>query len=168
MKLVFCACARVLSMIWKGGKQISSRDKTCCHCWVVQHDQQTTATILCEIQGRGKQTLCQLYIADSIFPQVILTLGVCKSPSAIQEVENLNAVGEDLHLSARSKNHANMSAAQGRPRVRFIACRWWNGKIDVGERACPFLDIHDFCHECILIHQRECLESITKTIETAS
>jgi len=47
-------------------------------------------------------------------------LGVCKSPSAIQEVENLNAVSEDLHLSVRCKNHANMSVAQGRPRVRFI------------------------------------------------
>src|SRR5256886_9689808 len=30
--------------------------------------------------------------------------------------ENLNAVSEDLHLSVGSKNHANMSAAQGRPR----------------------------------------------------
>ena len=95
-------------------------------------------------------------------------MGVCKSPSAIQEVENLNAIGEDLHLSVGSKNHANMSAAHGRPRVRFIPCRWWHGKIDVGERACPFLDIHDFCPKSILIHQCECLQPVTETIEAAN
>ena len=83
-------------------------------------------------------------------------------------MENLNAVSEDLHLSVGSKNHANMSAAQGRLRVRLIPRRWWDGKISVGERASPFLDIDDFCEESILVYQRECLQPITETIETAN
>ena len=90
--------------------------------------------------------------------------GVCDPPAPIQKAKDLDAVGEDFHLSRRREDEADMPTAERRLTMRRIARGTWHRQSQVGFG--PLLHIDDVDKEPLLIHQCERVETIGEPMET--
>src|SRR5258706_12658495 len=135
---------------------------------IVENDEQTSTPSFREIERDRKQPVSQLLVPQRLFPDSIFLDGVRQMPAAVKEAEHLCAVSENLDLSVRRKNQADVAAAQRRSVMRLIAPRAWHWKFEIGERPRPLRNVHQLHHQTCAIHQCQRAQSIANSMKTSN
>src|ERR1700681_4048134 len=89
-------------------------------------------------------------------------------PAPVKEIEHLRAVRENLDLSVRRQNQADVATAQSRAVMCLIALRAWHRKFKFGERPRPLRDVHQFNHKTRAIHQCYRAQSIADSMKASN
>src|SRR5271154_25260 len=89
-------------------------------------------------------------------------------PAPVKEAEHLRAVRENLNLSVRRQNQADVATAQRRAVMSLVAPCGWHWKFEFGERPSPFRDVHQLNHKTRAIHQCYRAQSIADSMKASN
>ncbi len=136
---------------------------------VIEDNEQSSTPSFREIECDRKQPVRKLLVPQCLFPDSILLDSVRQMPASVKEAEYLRAVGENLDLSVRRQNQADVAtSAQGRAVMRLIAPRAWHREFEFGEGPCPLRDVHQFDHQTRAIHQGYRAQSIADSMKASN
>src|ERR1700688_611631 len=110
----------------------------------------------------------QVLVPKGLFPDSILLDGIRQMPASVKEAEHLGAVRENLDLSVRRQNQADVATAQRRAVMRLIAPRAWHWEFEIGERPRPLRDVHQLNHKTRAIHQCYRAQSIADSMKASN
>src|ERR1700680_1176448 len=113
-------------------KQIAIAQQLACFPPIVEDDKQSSTPCLREVERDRKHPVRQILVPQRLFPDSILLDGVRQMPAPVKEAEHLRAVRENLNLSVRRQNQADVAPAQRRAVMCFVAPRAWHWKFELG------------------------------------
>src|SRR5579863_9495866 len=96
---------------------------------VFEHYKHPSAAVFSEVETSRKEPRGQVLSGDSRLPRFIFRDRVCKMPAPVEEIEQLNALAEDLNLTIRCQDKAYMASAQSGLTMGSIASRAGNRKL---------------------------------------
>src|SRR6202166_3295307 len=149
-------------------KQIAIAQQFACFPPIVEDDKQSPTSSFREIERDRKQPVRQLLVPQRLFPDSIFLNGVRQMPAPVKEAEHLRAIRENLDLSVRRQNQADMATAQRRAVMCLIAPRAWHWKFEFGERPRPLRDVHQLNHKTRAIHQCYRAQSIADSMKASN
>src|ERR1700692_1522866 len=149
-------------------KQIAIAQQFSCFPPIVEDDKQSPTSSFSEIERDGKQPVGQFLVPQCFFPDSILLDGVRQMPAPVKEAEHLRAVRENLNLSVRRQNQADVAPAQRRAVMCFVAPRAWHWKFELGERPRPLRDVHQLNHQACAIYQCYRAQSIADSMKASN
>src|SRR6202140_1593884 len=149
-------------------KQIAIAQQFACFPPIVEDDEQSSTPSLREVERDRKQPVRQVLVPQRLFPDSILLDGVRQMPAPVKEAEHLRAVRENLDLSVRGQNQADVATAQRRAVMCLIAPRAWDWKFEIGERPRPLRDVHQLDHQTGAIHQCYRAQSIADSMKASN
>src|ERR1700733_1943638 len=112
--------------------------------------------------------MCQILVPQRLFPDSILLDGVRQMPAPVKEAKYLRAVRENLDLSVRRQNQADVASTQRRAIMCLVAPRGWNWKFEFGERPRPLRDVYQLNHQARAIYQCYRAQPITDSMKTSN
>src|ERR1700726_275036 len=89
-------------------------------------------------------------------------------PAPVKEAEPLRSGPENLDLSVRRQNQADVATAQRRAVMCLIAPCAWHWEFEFGERPRPLCDVHQLNHQACAVYQCYRAQSIADSMKASN